>query len=77
MRAIAQEVRQSLRQLRQSPGFTALARLLSGWLHGVTPFDPLTLAVVALILFAVALFASLLPALRAMRVNPLEALRYE
>jgi putative ABC transport system permease protein len=53
------------------------ARLLASYLHGVSPFDPLTLALVALILFAVALFASLLPALRAMRVNPMEALRYE
>lgn len=53
------------------------ARLLSSYLSGVSPFDPLTLTVVALILFAVALFASLLPALRALRVNPLEALRHE
>jgi len=53
------------------------ARLLSGYLQGVSPFDPLTLALVALVLFSVALFASLLPALRAMRVNPMEALRHE
>ncbi len=53
------------------------ARFLSEMLHGVSPFDPFTLAVVALILTAVALFASLVPALRAMRVNPMEALRYE
>ncbi|HUO82768.1 MAG TPA: ABC transporter permease [Gammaproteobacteria bacterium] len=53
------------------------ARLLSSMLHGVTPFDPVTLAAVALLLFAVALIASLLPALRALRVNPMQALRYE
>jgi predicted permease len=53
------------------------ARLLSSYLHGVSSFDPLTLALVALTLFGVALFASLLPALRAMRINPMEALRYE
>ena len=53
------------------------ARLLSGYLHGVSPFDPFTLIVVALILFAVALLASLVPALRATRVHPMEALRYE
>jgi putative ABC transport system permease protein len=55
----------------------AFARLLSGYLHGVSPFDPFTLMFVALILFAVALLASLLPALCAMRVDPMEALRYE
>ncbi|HET6630163.1 MAG TPA: ABC transporter permease [Woeseiaceae bacterium] len=53
------------------------ARLLASELAGVSPFDPPTLLGVALILCAVALFASLIPALRAMRVNPMEALRYE
>lgn len=53
------------------------ARLLSSELYGVSPFDLATLAAVTLVLFAVALVASLLPALRAMRVNPMEALRYE
>ncbi len=53
------------------------ARLLSVMLAGVTPFDPPTLLGVAVILLAVALLASLVPALRAMRVNPMEALRYE
>ncbi|MGH8221710.1 MAG: FtsX-like permease family protein, partial [Woeseiaceae bacterium] len=53
------------------------ARLLSSMLRGVSPFDPPTLMGVALILCIVALFASLVPALRAMRVNPMEALRYE
>lgn len=53
------------------------AHLLSSILNGISPFDPPTLAGVALILCIVAVFASLVPALRAMRVNPMEALRYE
>lgn len=53
------------------------ARLLSVILAGVSPFDPPTLLGVALILLTVALLASLVPALRAMRVDPMEALRYE
>ena len=53
------------------------ARLLSSMLRGVSPFDPPTLLGTTLILCAVALVASLLPALRALRVNPMEALRYE
>jgi putative ABC transport system permease protein len=53
------------------------ARLLSAMLAGVSPFDPPTLLGVAAILLAVALLASLVPAMRAMRVNPMEALRYE
>jgi putative ABC transport system permease protein len=53
------------------------ARLLSAMLAGVSPFDPPTLLGVAAILLTVALLASLVPALRAMRVNPMEALRYE
>ena len=53
------------------------AHLLSVMLRGVSPFDPPTLAGVALILSVVAVLASLVPAWRAMRVNPMEALRYE
>jgi predicted permease len=53
------------------------ARLLSSMLRGVSPFDPFTFAVVALTLFAVASTAMLLPALRAMRITPMEALRDE
>lgn len=53
------------------------AHLLSSILRGVSPFDPPTLAGVALILSIVAVLASLVPALRAMRVNPMDALRYE
>jgi putative ABC transport system permease protein len=53
----------------------ALARLLRPLLFGVAPHDPLTLAAVALLLFAVAAGACALPARRAARVDPARALR--
>jgi putative ABC transport system permease protein len=52
-------------------------RLLRGLLHGVTPADPTTFAVVTVGLLAVAAIASALPAWRASRVNPVVALRSE
>ena len=55
----------------------ALAPLLSSLLFGVRPFDPLTLVGVAVLLLLVALAACWLPAQRAMRVDPMVALRYE
>jgi predicted permease len=55
----------------------ASTRVLSKLLYGVTPFDPVTLATVSLLLIGVALFASLIPALRASRVDPVHALRSE
>jgi ABC-type antimicrobial peptide transport system permease subunit len=55
----------------------ASARLLSGMLYGVSSFDPKTFAgVIALVLF-VAGFAALVPALRASRTDPMNALREE
>ncbi|MGH9541727.1 MAG: ABC transporter permease [Terriglobales bacterium] len=53
------------------------ARLLARFLFGVAPADPLTFALVALLLLAVAALACWLPARRAARVDPVIALRYE
>jgi predicted permease len=54
-----------------------LTRFLSSLLLGVTSTDALTFSSVALLLCAVALFACFIPARRAMRVDPMVALRYE
>jgi putative ABC transport system permease protein len=58
-------------------GAMTLTRVLSSLLFGVSPTDPMTFGVVALILTAVAAAASYVPARRAARVNPLIALKYE
>ena len=55
----------------------AFGRILSGFLYGVSPTDPFTILGVAALLIFVALLASYLPARRAMRVDPMVALRYE
>lgn len=58
-------------------GSAALSRLLRGVVYGVTPTDPYAYVTVTLLLVAVALIAAYLPARRAMRLDPMMALRHE
>ena len=58
-------------------GAFVVTRYLTSLLFGVRPFDAITFAAVALGLVVVALVASLIPARRATKVDPLVALRYE
>ncbi|HEY0946789.1 MAG TPA: ABC transporter permease [Opitutaceae bacterium] len=58
-------------------GSLALTRVLQRMLYETSPFDPWTFALVGAVLAGVALLACLLPALRATRISPLEALHVE
>lgn len=53
------------------------ARVLNSFLYGIEAHDPLTFAVISLLLITVALLASYLPARRATRIDPMIALRHE
>jgi ABC-type antimicrobial peptide transport system permease subunit len=58
-------------------GAVIVSHLMAGLLYGVRPTDPLTFGGVALLLMGVALLACYMPARRAIRVDPLVALRHE
>jgi predicted permease len=59
------------------PAALALSRLVSSFLYGLTPTDPVTLSMAIVLMVAVATFAGYLPARRASRTDPIVALRYE
>ncbi|MGA8532024.1 MAG: ABC transporter permease [Acidobacteriaceae bacterium] len=58
-------------------GAVAASGLLRSFLYGVSPFDPLVMALAAAAVFLLAVMAAVMPARRAARVNPIRALRGE
>ena len=59
------------------PAALGVTRLISSLLFGLTPTDPLSIGLAALVLMTVTIVASYIPARRATKVDPLIALRYE
>ena len=58
-------------------GAMGLTRLMASMLFGVKPTDPLTFIAVTSLLCAIAMLACYVPARRAMKVDPMEALRHQ
>ena len=59
------------------PVALGIVRVIRSYLFGVSPYDPVTLLTAIVLLIAVAMLAAWLPARRAARIDPMEALRYE
>jgi putative ABC transport system permease protein len=58
-------------------GALGIGGFLASQLFGVSPRDPFTISIVAMLLLAVAVGACLIPARRAIRIDPVRALRFE
>ena len=59
------------------PMALALMCLIHRFFYGVTAYDPITIIAAVVVLLGVAILAALIPAYRAARIDPMEALRYE
>ena len=88
---VGRDIGYALRTLRKNPGFTVtalgvaigvaasfgLTRLLANFVFGVKTSDPLVFVAVPILLIVVAVCAALAPAMRATRIDPVQALRAE